>query len=877
VCLTFVFSLRDSRPKLVTSSRIVPPPVPESVTERPGRVSVSVENEEGLVVGGASVRVLSIQEERAYLAGAARTDASGRAELASLPRGEAWILAEGEGFARASTRLVVDETARQVKVLLRRAAALRVAVVDDGGAAVAEAWLEARTGDPLPFVTRADADGHAAILRLGPPPWNVRVQAPGFERATQTVIKPSPDAIKITLRKLGHIEVTTVDSDGRSVGGATVLAAGSGLWPARRVDTDAEGRATLSDLPRGIYDLRATRGDLVSPAEMGVALGRGGSKSLTLTLAKGRRVAVRVTDGDDDGAAPVSGASLVLAEGGLSSFPIEATTDRDGAASMGPIAPGDAYLSARADGFVARTGVPVLARGSPTVRIGLLRGAVLRGDVVDARGFPVDGARVEVVGTALSGEPIDESPERSAFRAAHFSWALGGPRQLVTAGQLGVMPGPLPPVPHAGALSSNLVRGSGTPLPEPWVTRDDGTFRAFPVPPGRVRAIVHHPSYIEGVSDVVLLGAGGEGHIRVVLRGGGTLEGRVLDDRHLPLAGVRVDIAATQGSLERTTLTADDGTFAFAAVPGDIVISASRPDAADDVALRTNVSIKEGERKEVEFVLPAARDPMTVAITDEHGMPLDGAQVVVLSLAPDAPLRRTLFTDREGRAVFKGTLGLPVRVSVEQRGRAPEIREIDAAPSELRIELKSGVSVAGVVTTRRGRDRLEGAEVTLYTTAGPRRARTDGDGAYRFDDVPPGSARLAVASPGYARTERTVSIEAAAHPDRPLSLEPLDLEEGGSIEGDVVDARGAPVVGARVAEGTVAAQLTTGKLPPGVVVTNRQGEFKLDDLAGGDVILEAYAPDFGRGRLAGVHVTPGRATGRVRIELVPAKESEPNP
>jgi protocatechuate 3,4-dioxygenase beta subunit len=407
------------------------------------------------------------------------------------------------------------------------------------------------------------------------------------------------------------------------------------------------------------------------------------------------------------------------------------------------------------------------------------------------------------------------------------------------------------------------------------VTRDDGTFRAFPVPPGRVRAIVHHPSYIEGVSEVALLGPGGEVHVRVVMRGGGTLEGRVLDDRHVPVAGVRVEVAATRGSLERTTLTADDGTFAFAAVPGDIVISASRPDPLDDVSFRTNVSIQEGERKDVEIVLPAARDPMTVAIVDERGTPLDGAQVLVLSLAPDAPLRRTQFTDRDGRAVFKGALGLPVRVSVERRGRAPVIREIDAAPSELRIELNGGVSVTGVVTSRRGRDRVEGAEVTLYTTAGPRRGRSDRDGVYRFDDVPPGSARLCAAHAGYAKTERTVSIESAARPDRPSPLEPLDLEEGGTIEGEVVDARGDPVAGARVAEGTVPTSPTIGKLPPGVVVTNRQGEFKLDDIAGGDVILEAYAPDLSRGRVAGVHVTPGRATGRVRISLVAAPEGDP--
>ncbi len=101
VCLTFVLSLRDSAPRTALRASLEPPPVPASVTDRPGRLVALVENESGAPVGGASVRVLSIADERAYLAGAAHTDLGGRAEMSSLPKGETWILAEGDGFARA--------------------------------------------------------------------------------------------------------------------------------------------------------------------------------------------------------------------------------------------------------------------------------------------------------------------------------------------------------------------------------------------------------------------------------------------------------------------------------------------------------------------------------------------------------------------------------------------------------------------------------------------------------------------------------------------------------------------------------------------------------------------------------------------------------
>ena len=204
--------------------------------------------------------------------------------------------------------------------------------------------------------------------------------------------------------------MVTVDTEGRKVSNATVLVSGSGLWPAKQTRTDLEGHAQVLDLARGFYDFRATRGDLVSPPGAGSPLGRGETKTVTLVLAPGRKVAVRVVDGEEEGAKGIAGASLVLSEGGLSSFPLEGKTDARGGATLGPIAPGDAYLSARAPGFVARTGVP-MKNGPPVeVVVALVRGATLLGEVVDSRGFPVDGASIEVVGTTASGEPIDESP-----------------------------------------------------------------------------------------------------------------------------------------------------------------------------------------------------------------------------------------------------------------------------------------------------------------------------------------------------------------------------------------------------------------------------------------------------------------------------------
>src|SRR5262249_11778872 len=157
---------------------------------------------------------------------------------------------------------------------------------------------------------------------------------------------------------------------------------------------------------------------------------------------------------------------------------------------LGPIAAKSATVSARARGFVPKSAVPV-GEFDTEVRVSLLRGGVLLGDVVDDRDYPVAGATIEVVGVDVDGMPISETTAMSDFGEDHFDFAMAGPAPLIPIGELGVMPGPIPDLPREGfliGLMSSAPRGG-----DPWVTNSDGTFRAEPVPPGRVHAIVRHP------------------------------------------------------------------------------------------------------------------------------------------------------------------------------------------------------------------------------------------------------------------------------------------------------------------------------------------------------------------------------------------------
>jgi hypothetical protein len=199
---------------------------------------------------------------------------------------------------------------------------------------------------------------------------------------------------------------------------------------------------------------------------------------------------------------------------------------------------------------------------------------------------------------------------------------------------------------------------------------------------------------------------------------------------------------------------------------------------------------------------------------------------------------------------------------------------VEHAGPSVEIALESGVIVAGRVTAVRGRVGVEGALVALLSDGIRRTARTDVDGNYRIADVPPGRAKLTVTQREYADVELEVDVKATTRTDRPYEVETIDLEEPGSLEGEVVDAHGEPVSGARVSAGTLPAYLPAGALPHGVGVTDGSGHFTLTGIRPGRRTVEAFSAISGRGRSAAVEVSAGRVSDRVRVELSPSEGDE---
>ena len=325
---------------------------------------------------------------------------------------------------------------------------------DERGAPVAGAEVEVAEADPLPVGARAGDDGVAHVTRLEAPPWAVTARATGFDEVTTRGVREGAP-LRVVLHKLGAIAVRVVDERGEGVARARVGIASPALWPARVADCDANGAVRIGSLPAGKYALRATAGERATAIELGaIARARRGEERHACASSRARwsPCGSRVTSRRQARTTRrSSGARVTLAESGVSPFPIEATTDREGRARLGPIARGAGVARRARRGVRRAMRSPCPIRSPREVPIVLARAGAVEGRVTDARGFPVDGATIEIVGTALRrATDRRRSAARALHRRASSRLRSAGPRPLVPAGELGVMPGPVPAIPAAG-------------------------------------------------------------------------------------------------------------------------------------------------------------------------------------------------------------------------------------------------------------------------------------------------------------------------------------------------------------------------------------------------------------------------------------------
>lgn len=623
----------------------------------------------------------------------------------------------------------------------------------------------------------------------------------------------------------GHATVDgrVYDERGRPVEGATVSLAGSGFWPARFVETEADGRFHWPGIPAGIYELRASKGSWVAPAVQGLILDPGVQRAFALQLARGWTLTGRVIDGHDG--RPVRRAKVTLVTGLLGLHARRVETDERGGFEISGIVRDGHSLYVDAERYVPAGPLQYAERDSP-VTVRLDPAATIEGRVIDERGRPIGGAFV------------------AAFGDEHT------PAAASASDSLGVTLGPVPPISAAGA-GARALAGRVT-------ARSDGSFSISDLSPGSYSIAADHDDYAPTESEVVRVGPGATAMgIELTMRRGAEVVGRVVDERGRGLEGIPVELRAEGERFARTSITSSNGSFSFRGVRGRVSLTA-RPYELPPA--RETLSIDDESLVTIELPLESTLYTLRGRVVDEAGFGVSGALLTVTSNDPQTPVRRSTKSDADGTFSVAALPEPPFSLRAEHpsfsTARLAEIDDVD----DVRVVMSAGVTVLGRVLDDWNGEGLQNVHVSLR---GPARAdaKTRPDGTFVFDQMPTGTYEVSFVHPEYETQARRVVIEAPRYVDRPQTLETIDLQPGGIIVGEVLDAHSQAVASAEVAWGE----------PPRwdrAVLTDARGKFQLRGVPAGSVWLTARHPDGGEGSsLELVTVRPRETSSGVFVRL----------
>lgn len=613
------------------------------------------------------------------------------------------------------------------------------------------------------------------------------------------------------------VEVTAVRADGQPLAGVGILATSSGpdtAWhPSDRSSvTDAQGKATFLRAGGEALTLAVTAPGLYATA----AVPAGPRQTVRFPAPRSRIVEVR-----DGRGKPAAGALVRLARRG---WPFGLTG---------------------ADGRIA---MPIPAKGELGLVVenanGLRLEVVMTQEAAEGTDVPVVELRKP---TAVTGRVLDGATRQPLVGALVWSggsaWTRSGPQ-------------------------------------------GDFEVRAPSGDEGRVEALARGR-----IKDTQPWKRERNDPLTLVLDPAGTIAGQVVDEAGRPLPRVRIRTYANrpQSAMgfqleEKTAWSGPDGRFTLRQLPAGrrhdltAVLEGFAP-------ARQSADVPPPGRSAPPVRIVLGRGAAAFGrVLNEDGLPVAGAELTLAQL-PGAsgyvdlePFRAV--SDSAGRFRFPNVSPGWFDLQVKRAGFAPAIREgleIAAAAREADlgdITLEAGSAIEGRVTDERGNP-VARAEVFLSPTedlgaffgSGHGEALTGADGRFRFPDLPRGRYfDLEVVHEGFVPASLP-GVE--ARPGSPLRIE---LREGRTLTGRVVDADGAPIPKASISVVEVTrVEMESSNFSHGMTVdqarTDDEGTFVLSNLEPGTVELQVDATGYRRKRVPGLRVPEAGGGPPVEISL----------
>ena len=738
-----------------------------------------------------------------------------------------------------------------------------------GAAAAGDAGGSAAAGDAgavaavVAVAPVTGGDGRFVLAGLSPGRFRVRVTGAGLLPAELRYVPVPSDEARIVVARQVAIEGTVTDG-GKPVANAQVGLRGDAIGGTIELRTSATGAFRFANLPEGRYQLFAWQAALAARTLRVARLGAGPFAPVELRLEAASIVVGRVIDREEGTGL---GAAIELRPSGDDQAPRYARSGDDGVFRIEGVPSGKWIADAFVPGYLSPGGIELEAgRGIP--EISLTRGGVIEGRVLDGDGHAVAGAGVRALTagtnpTEISGEVDRDKLRRFSGRTAapvpvSSPGALAADPEFVARGELGVLVGPIPPIPPPGAHVAQTavavdpsLAGEPAALPgDParaaiWTTGPDGRYRITGLPRGKLTVLALAAGFAEARGRQVAIEPGQVvTGVDIIVTPGTIVLGKVTDQHGAPVIGAQVTATPTGAGAHDAegapldAFTDDSGEYKLGPLTGTVELHATaygHGEARRTLELAPVRGATPAERHE-DLLLVVADASVAGILEDATGAPVSGAQLDVIGGPSDG---------RHAVVAGDGTFSIDrlpaghLRLHVEHPAYPPADLEVVAAtdnPAHVHLRLALGGSVEGALL-----DLSSGAPIPGVTLAasGPgnalAEAATDKVGRWKLGPLKPGRWRLAIKLPGYLAQTRDVDVPAGHAPGvttvRDLRVE---LARGALVGGTVRDARGA-----RIAAAHVVATAVSGAGPTCEASTDGQGEFRIHDCPTGELDVVA--------------------------------------